>query len=121
MSDAGQIIETIKTIGVIAGALSAAGGLIASVWKIWKKMKSKLNEIIEKINAQGTQIDTLVKHDKTQYLSILRLTVMTDSIPLSERIAAGREYLEAGGNGDVKTYIETHLLPYDKIIREKEN
>lgn len=118
MSD--QIIETIKTIGVIAGALSAAGGVIASVWKVWKKMKSKMNEIIDKINAQGTQIDTLVKHDRTQYLSILRLTVMTDSIPLSERITAGREYLEAGGNGDVKTYIETHLLPFDKIIREKE-
>ena len=115
-----SIIETIKTIGAIAGALTATGGLIISVWKVYKKMKSKLDQIITAIDAQGKQIDTLVKHDRTQYLSILRLTVMTDSIPLSERISAGREYIEAGGNGDVKTYVETHLLPFDKIVREGE-
>lgn len=119
MSD--QIIDIIKTIGAIAGALAAAGGLIGSVWKVYKKMKTKLDSVLDAIKEQSDQIGTLLKHDKAQYLSILRLTVMTDSIPLSERIAAGREYLEAGGNGDVKTYIETHLLPFDKIIREKEN
>ena len=48
-------------------------------------------------------------HDKEQYLAILRLTVMEEDMPISERLIAGKKYIDAGGNGDVKKYYE-HLI-----------
>ena len=47
--------------------------------------------------------------NKAQHLAILRLTVMNSEMPISERIAAGAEYIKRHGNGDVKHYYE-HLI-----------
>lgn len=57
------------------------------------------------------KVDTLVEHDREQYLSILRLTIMSEEIPVSERIIAGDKYIKAGGNGEVKKY-------YQKMIKD---
>lgn len=53
----------------------------------------------------------LCKHDKEQYLAILRLTVMSPDMPMSERLIAGDKYVKEGGNGDVKKY-------YDQLKRD---
>lgn len=42
------------------------------------------------------------RHDRENYLNILRLVIMSEEMPLSERISAGDKYLELGGNGAVK-------------------
>lgn len=66
----------------------------------------------KKANAKLEQkVDKLVANDEDQYLSILRLTVMSESMPISERIIAGDKYVKKGGNGDVKRY-------YQKMIEE---
>ena len=57
------------------------------------------------------KVDKLVEHDEDQYLSILRLTIMSEDMPISERIIAGDKYVKKGGNGDVKSY-------YKKLIEE---
>lgn len=115
-----EMLHYLEMIAKIIGWLTVIIGGIIAVVKVYRKMKSKLEAVLKELAEQGKKINTLLDHDDKQYLSLLRLTVMTDSIPLSERISAGREYIEKGGNGDVKEYIETHLLPFDKIIREKE-
>lgn len=51
------------------------------------------------------------EHDKEQYLAILRLTVMAEEMPVSERIIAGKKYIDEGGNGDVSKFYYEHLLP----------
>lgn len=96
--------------GAIAGAVTALIALIAKVVKVVQK-------IIGFFHGLRDNVDTLVKHDHSQYMAILRLTIMSENIPLSERIAAGKEYLELKGNGDVKQYYEEHLKPYDKILK----
>ena len=51
-----------------------------------------------------------IKDDnKEQSLAILRLTVMSNDMPISERIVAGDKYVKKGGNGDVKHYYEQLL------------
>lgn len=53
-----------------------------------------------------------IKEDnKEQSLAILRLTVMSNDMPISERIVAGDKYVKKGGNGDVKHY-------YEQLIKE---
>ena len=57
------------------------------------------------------KINKIAEHDHEQYLSILRLTVMSPEMPISERLIAGKKYIDAGGNGDVKHY-------YENLVRE---
>lgn len=66
-----------------------------------KKANKKLEE----------KVDKLVEHDEDQYLSILRLTIMSEEMPISERIIAGDKYVKKGGNGEVKKY-------YQKLLEE---
>ena len=60
------------------------------------------------------KVDELVQHDKEQYLSILRLTIMSENMPISERIIAGDTYVKKGGNGDVKKYYQTMIKEHTK-------
>lgn len=116
-----KILQILETTAKIVGWITVIVGGIVALLKLYKNMKSKLDKILDQVTEQTNEIKTMKDQVAAQGLSLLRLTVMTDSIPLSERIAAGREYIEKGGNGEVKEYIETHLLPFDKIVREKED
>ena len=48
------------------------------------------------------KVDGIAKHEEENYLGLLRLTIMSEEMPISERIIAGNKYIKAGGNGDVK-------------------
>lgn len=54
------------------------------------------------ITSIDNNLKTLIKHDDEQYLAILRLTVTSSDMPMSERLLAGKKYIDKGGNGDVK-------------------
>lgn len=103
-----ELTQTILLWGSIAGAIAAVGAIVAKIVKVVKSTKDYFTDL-------KSNVDTLLKHDRSQYMAILRLTVMSDNIPLSERILAGKEYIDADGNGDVKHYYETVLKPQDKI------
>lgn len=60
------------------------------------------------------KVDKLVEHDEDQYLSILRLTIMSEDMPISERIIAGDKYVKKGGNGDVKSYYQQMIAEHTK-------
>lgn len=69
----------------------------------------------KKANARlEAKVDELVEHDKDQYLSILRLTIMNSEMPVSERIIAGDKYVKKGGNGEVKKYYQQMLIEHTK-------
>ena len=82
-------------------SLLTFAGICVTVIVSSKKANKKLEE----------KVDRLVEHDEDQYLSILRLTIMSEDMPISERIIAGDKYVKKGGNGDVKKY-------YQKMIEE---
>lgn len=105
-----EVTQSIILWGAVAGALM---GIITLVVKIVKASKNA----VKYFSDLKENVDTLLEHDNAQYMAILRLTVMSDNIPLSERIAAGKEYLESGGNGDVRRFYEENLKPYDKIVK----
>lgn len=106
------IVKLILTLGGIAGALTAIIALIVKAVKVVKKMIKYFKDLRE-------AVDLLLAHDKEQYLSILRLTVMEEKMPFSERVIAAKKYIAAGGNGDVKLYYEEHLRPFDQTPDEQ--
>ena len=83
--------EIVALIG-LAGAILVA--LINNYFQN-KNLDKRLNKIEE--------------HDAKQYLGILRLTIMSENMPISERIIAGKEYIDRGGNGDVKKFYNEFL------------
>lgn len=95
----------------IAGAITA----IIVIWKAVvffvhladdiKETKSIVKENLPNVK----EIPEIKKHCYENYLSSLRLTVMSSEMPLGERIIAGQSYIDAGGNGDVKKFINEEL------------
>ena len=45
------------------------------------------------------------EHQDEQYLAILRLTIMSEEMPMAERLIAGEKYKKMGGNGEVKKFL----------------
>lgn len=90
-------------IALIESVLTFAG-ICVTVIVSNKKANAKLEK----------KVDQLVEHDEDQYLSILRLTIMSEDMPISERIIAGDKYVKKGGNGDVKKYYQRMLEEHTK-------
>ena len=82
-------------VALIGGALTLAGVVVTN--------RRGNREMAE-------QVKKLEEHQRKNYLGILRLTIMSEEMPVSERIIAGKEYLDHGGNGDVSKYYKEELL-----------
>lgn len=82
----------------VAAALSALGVIFAAGRKI-----------INAVNSVVTDIKDLKAHSNENYMSLLRLTIMSSEMPIGERIVAGHKYLKAGGNGEVKRFLESEF------------
>ena len=100
-------------LAIISSATAVILALINLLTAFFKNRKERKNGIkeqldrIEKISESTNERLTNVEaHNETQYMAILRLTVMDSDMPMSERLIAGKEYLTKGGNGDVKKFYE---------------
>ena len=82
--------------------LGAAIGAILVIWRGVVFFVHFLDDI-------KSDIKELKEHSHENYLGIKRLTVMSHDMPIGERIVAGNDYIKAGGNGEVKHYIEDEL------------
>lgn len=95
----------------IAGAITA----IIVIWKAVvycvhladdiKEIKSVVSENLPNVK----EIPAIKQHCYENYLTSLRLTIMSNEMPLGERIIAGQMYIDAGGNGEVKKFINEEL------------
>lgn len=83
-------------IALITGGLTLIGVIITAISGN-KSIAKDLKEIKE--------------DNKEQALAILRLTIMSNDMPISERLVAGEKYIKKNGNGDVKRY-------YEQLIKE---
>ena len=99
--------DALLWLGTLIGAISA---IVVAVKKAVKPFKDARSEIEE----TSKNVKKLMAHDKEQYLSILRLTLMSPDVPISERIIAGDKYIKAGGNGDCKHYYFDLLKEHTK-------
>lgn len=94
----GYIDGTIK----IAAFLGAVGAILGAGIKLWR-LVGKWNKTTKALNDTLTD---LKKHSHENYMSLLRLTIMSNEMPIGERIVAGHKYLEEGGNGEVKAFLK---------------
>lgn len=72
--------------------------------------------LVATINGKINKID---KYNHENWLTLQKLTLMNPEMPMSERIAAGKLYVDHGGNGDCKAYL--HQLLEENGIEDKPN
>ena len=81
----------------IAGLLALISGVLVAI------INSQLKQVKD-------ELKKTVDYQKDNYMALLRLTVMNSEMPIDERIAAGKHYIDHGGNGGVKEYYHEHLV-----------
>ena len=106
MSDAVMVAIITSAASLLLAVVNAV--IAAFQRRVQKKsgVKARLDAIDEKVGTLEKKVDKLTEHNDLQYLSLLRLTVIDSDMPMSERLIAGKEYLNRGGNGDVKAFYE---------------
>ena len=86
-------LDGIIKVAAVLGALGVIYGVALKLLKIaLKPLKDALTD--------------LNNHSHENYMGILRLTIMSNEMPIGERIVAGHKYLEKGGNGEVKAFLK---------------
>lgn len=93
-------------IAIITSATSLLLALVNAVIAAIQRRAQKKNDTKDRLDNIEKKLDKLTNHNELQYMSLLRLTVMDSDMPMSERLIAGREYLDRGGNGDVRKFYE---------------
>lgn len=107
-----NISEMVGAIVVIIGAFVKiekwTKGKISS-WLL-KSMFERLDKIDENIKEINTRLAKVEVND-------LKLIIMSEEIPIEERIEAGKKYIEMGGNGAIKIHCKILAEEYEKQIR----
>lgn len=96
-------MDNLKILADICTYLTVIAGFIMAVLKIARPLR----EIEQRIKR-------LESYTHNDYMSTLRLTVMSEEMPMEERLAAGEKYVKEGGNGAIKA-------KYHMLIKEYQN
>lgn len=87
-----------------------------------KKTAEQVEKLTGQVSELSDQQKKMQEHQDKNYLGILRLEIMSEEMPVSERIIAGKEYLDHGGNGDVskfyKQFVKDHTSK--EVIQHEE-
>ncbi|MDR1952349.1 MAG: hypothetical protein LBQ37_02395 [Elusimicrobiota bacterium] len=83
------------------------GGVIALKKYLFSFLFSSINEELKKINYR------LQTQEKQMSMIVMHMT----TIDLPERIDAGQRYVDAGGNGSEKMYLEKLKREYEAVLK----
>lgn len=98
-------MEYLDGIIKIAAVLTAIG----VIWGVVRRAVQKLNKFLALIEQVREDVRDVKEHNSENYMSLLRLTIMSSEMPIGERIVAGHKYLKNGGNGEVKHFLESEF------------
>lgn len=98
-------VEWIQSTATLCGYLSVILALGGTLWKLSRPLK----EIVQRL-------DRMEQYQHNDYMSTLRLTIMSEEMPMEERLAAGEKYVNEGGNGAVKARYHLMIEEYQREI-----
>lgn len=100
--DTKTIIVTLACAALGSSALTAVVNAIVSAIQ---KKRGKATTQEAHLAEIDKKLGKMQEHQNEQYLAILRLTIMSEEMPMAERLIAGEKYKKMGGNGDVKKFL----------------
>lgn len=90
----------------ISGIITAILVIVAFLVKIYKLISS-----VEK------KINTFEENLKDNTLSTYRLVIINENMPLSERLNAGKKYVDMGGNGEIHALYDALQDKFKKSVK----
>ena len=102
----------IEIILKVAALISAVGVILGGVFAVLRFVKKYINNAIKELKEALADLKT---HSDENYMSLLRLTIMSNEMPIGERIVAGHKYLKNGGNGEVKAFLKKEFNITDTV------
>ena len=107
-----QIYELLLLVAGIAGA-------ITTIWKLAALIVEKVKHCIVFFKDMRNELSTVEKHTTENYMKTLQLTIMSEEMPIEERLNAGEKYVSLGGNGAVKAKYKLLQEEYAKEVRHE--
>lgn len=93
----------IDSILVVASAVTALTAITAFLFKIYN--------FFRKLEIKYDEMNDLLKNNT---IHLLKIAVLDDKLPLTDRIHAGEQYIKLGGNGFIKKKYEKLLEEYEE-------
>lgn len=94
------MIDSILITASVITALTVISAFLFKIYNFFRKLEKKYDEMNELL--------------KNNTIHLLKIAVLDDDLPLTDRIHAGEQYIKLGGNGFIKK-------KYERLLEEYEN
>ena len=94
------MIDIILIIASVVTALTAITAFLFKIYNFFRKLEIKYDEMNDLL--------------KNNTIHLLKIAVLDDKLPLTDRIHAGEQYIILGGNGFIKKKYEKLLEEYEE-------
>lgn len=96
-----------SSAAAIISSVSSAALVVSTIIQQNRSLKTQLKNLSTDVRITGRDIKRLIVHD--------------DKCTIEERINAGKEYVEMGGNGSTEVYVNTLIHKYRLSCEERED
>lgn len=107
-----------KFIFEISQIITATGVIVGMVLAIEKWSKGKISSWL--LGSIHTSINEIKKELKETRQDVRKVIIVSEEMPLEERLRAGEKYVAEGGNSAVKIHFKELQRQYEKSLRKEE-
>lgn len=100
------MVQNAILVASFLGALSSILAFLLKTYNLIRRVEKKFDMIEAKF-------DTIESNLRSDSMYIYKIAVMSEELPLVDRIRAGEQYLAMGGNGIIKKKYEELLNSYN--------
>ena len=94
------MIDSILIVASVVTALTAITAFLFKIYNFFRKLEIKYDEMNDLL--------------KSNTIHLLKIAVLDDKLPLTDRLHAGEQYIKMGGNGTIKRIYEKLLDEYEE-------
>ena len=102
-----QYYEALLIVAGIAGAL-------ATIYKTTSFIAKKVKTCIKFFTDLNKKIEAVEQHCYENYITDLKLIIMSEEMPIGERLQAGEKYVALGLNGEIKAKYKLLQQEYER-------
>lgn len=93
--------------------VGVAGG-ITTIWKLTSLVVAKFKKCIKFFTDLNNKIEAVEQHCFENYITDLKLIIMSEEMPIGERLQAGEKYVSLGQNGEIKAKYKLLQQEYER-------
>lgn len=112
-----------KAVGIVKRCVSFFTEMKTSIERLEKGQndcKNSVECLTEKNEKMQKQINTIERHTRENYLRELQIIIISEEMPIGERLRAGEDYIALGGNGEIKAKYNVLKQIYEEEARKHE-